>query len=523
MPQALHCPVARFVIPFVCGVACGLAVSRTPLAVTLGVAALFLCLVPAVLVPKRRWNRSPRLALIVFSLMVAASGYLRVVLPAPQSSLPWPPGEATWQGVVTATAESPRSRRVTLHLLPDAVVQATLKKDSLSSALAPGDALRFRAQIVVPANIDSLSRFDYAAWLRRHGVVGTAFVWDRWQRLSPAVADSLAARLPWTARMQLAASRWRQALSRRYAVAVPSDRDRAVLSALTLGDRQRLTRDIRTTYSNAGVAHLLALSGLHLGIIVTFLLLLLRPLGRTRPGRVSAYLLSLTVIWLFAYVTGLTLPTLRAATMFSLFCLFLLQNRQGNALNSLFLSAFLILGISPSQLLEVGFQLSFLSVLAILLVLPLRRHYAGLCRPLVWLADLLLMSCAAQVATAPLVAHCFGTLPVYFLVSNVVAVPCAYMLLGGALVFFVLSPVPAVQGFCGDGLAFLSGALNGWLEWVSSWPFGVVNWQPGPVETAMCYGLAVVLWWHYRQPDWRKLALCIVLAGGWAVSGILSL
>ena len=296
-----------------------------------------------------------------------------------------------------------------------------------------------------------------------------------------------------------------------------------MLSALTLGDRQRLTRDIRTTYSNAGVAHLLALSGLHLGIIVTFLLLLLRPLGRTRPGRVSVYLLSLTVIWLFAYVTGLTLPTLRAATMFSLFCLFLLQNRQGNALNSLFLSAFLILVISPSQLLEVGFQLSFLSVLAILLVWPLRRHYAGLCRPLVWLADLLLMSCAAQVATAPLVAHCFGTLPVYFLVSNVVAVPCAYMLLGGALVFFVLSPVPAVQGFCGDGLAFLSGALNGWLEWVSSWPFGVVNWQPGPVETAMCYGLAVVLWWHYRQPDWRKLALCIVLAGGWAVSGILSL
>ena len=197
--------------------------------------------------------------------MVAASGYLRVVLPAPQSSLPWPPGEATWQGVVTATAESPRSRRVTLHLLPDAVVQATLKKDSLSSALAPGDALRFRAQIVAPANIDSLSRFDYAAWLRRHGVVGTAFVWDRWQRLSPAVADSLAARLPWTARMQLAASRWRHALSRRYAAAVPSDRDRAVLSALTLGDRQRLTRDIRTTYSNAGVAHLLALSGLHLG------------------------------------------------------------------------------------------------------------------------------------------------------------------------------------------------------------------------------------------------------------------
>ena len=130
------------------------------------------------------------------------------------------------------------------------------------------------------------------------------------------------------------------------------------------------------------------------------------------------------------------------------------------------------------------------------------------------------MSGAGQ---AVLIALMMVMVPVYFLVSNVVAVPCAYMLLGGALVFFVLSPVPAVQGFCGDGLAFLSGALNGWLEWVSSWPFGVVNWQPGPVETAMCYGLAVVLWWHYRQPDWRKLALCIVLAGGWAVSGILSL
>lgn len=516
-----HSPAARFVIPFVAGVAGGLAVGRFPYAVALGVTALFVLLLLGFVVPKRTWQRVPRLTVVVFLLMAAVSGFVRVVVLSPVEEPCWPRQESVWQGVVMSRTETPRSRRLLLRLPPRTNVLVTLRPDSAAAALRPGDAIRFSARVLPPENNDSLSRSGYAAYVRRHGILGTAFVWHRWHRLPTPLADSLAAVLPWTARLQLKAARWRHRLALRYAPVVSDPRDLAVLSAMTLGEKSRLTRDMRTSYSDAGVAHLLALSGLHLGILVTLLLLLLRPLSASRGGRVAARLLTLLFIWLFALLTGFSLPTVRAAAMYSLFCLFFLQGRDGNALNSLFVTAFLVLLVSPFQLLDVGFQLSFLSVLSILLFLPLRRCYAGLCWPLVMLLDVVGVSCAAQLGTFPVVAYHFSTFPVYFLVANVVAVPCAYVLLGGALLFFACAPFPAVQALVGRGLSVVTHGMNGWLDWVSGLPHAVLPWCPTLWQTGVCYAVMLGVVWHCRGRSWRTVAVVIVLSGVLAVSVVL--
>jgi len=252
--------------------------------------------------------------------------------------------------------------------------------------------------------------------------------------------------------------------------AVPVSEERyAVLAAMTLGDKSALTKELRETYSVTGASHVLALSGLHLGII--YFLLFQLTLGR-RHFWFSQVIIILS-IWAFAFLTGLSTSIVRSATMISIYALFSVAGRHRSPVNLLCFTAIIMLLINPASLYDIGFQLSFSAVLAILLLMPLfesflPENYFIACPVQRYIYNMVGMSIAAQIGVAPLIAYHFGRFSTYFLLTNFVVLPAATIILYGALLvvlFPVFSPV----------LLWIVGILNKALGWISQMPCASID------------------------------------------------
>ncbi len=211
-----------------------------------------------------------------------------------------------------------------------------------------------------------------------------------------------------------------------------------LLRAVCLGDRSRLTQELREAYAGAGGMHLLAVSGLHVGLIWWVLQHLFSVLVRMTRSELSRVVPTLVLLWYYAYLTGMTSSVTRSVTMFTLFTVARLIHHRTHPVQTIMVAAFLMTVVMPGRLREVGFQLSYSAVLGIVTLYPLfRRLPAGRIRNrfLRWIRDATAVSLAAQVATAPLVIFYFRQYPAYALLTNLIAIP----LMGGLIALFVLS------------------------------------------------------------------------------------
>lgn len=198
----------------------------------------------------------------------------------------------------------------------------------------------------------------------------------------------------------------------------------AFLKAFYLGKRGEIPDEIKADYKNSGVIHILALSGLHVGILLKILEFLLYPLARTKQGRKIRSLLIIMILWSFAFVTGLSPSIVRAVTMFSCFALASGLNRPSNSINTLSISAFLLLFLNPNYVYDVGFQLSYSAVLGILIVTPiLNRLWSPKHVLIKSIATLLKVSAAAQLGILPLGLFYFHQFPGLFFLANLLVVP----------------------------------------------------------------------------------------------------
>ncbi|MBQ9667498.1 MAG: ComEC/Rec2 family competence protein [Prevotella sp.] len=261
----------------------------------------------------------------------------------------------------------------------------------------------------------------------------------------------------------------REVLLSRYRAQTDDEAAYAVLAAMTLGDKSALTPDLRETYSVTGASHILALSGLHLGII--YLLLTMLMLGRR--GYVLSQAVVILGIWAFALLTGLSTSVTRAATMLSVYSVFSVGDRGRAPLNVLSFTAIVLLLFNARALFDVGFQMSFLSVLSILLFVPLFERLVPMeflmrHRLIRWLYSLSAVSVAAQLGVGPLIAFYFHRFSTYFLLSNFVVIPMATLILYGALLTFLLPPA-------GHVLVWLVGVLNRALGWLSALPYASID------------------------------------------------
>lgn len=199
----------------------------------------------------------------------------------------------------------------------------------------------------------------------------------------------------------------------------------ALMSALLWGYRDDIPEDIRTDFSTAGLSHILAVSGLHTGIIAFLLWFLLYPLRYTRLRKLQ-HILTITVLWIYAFITGLSPSVTRACLMATFIGVAHIIDRRNTSLNALCGSAVIILLLSPMQLFDVGFQLSYTAVAGIILFSPYCDLSSYLDKPhesVRYVSGLIAASIAAQVTTAPLAAYYFHYIPMWGLLSNLIFVP----------------------------------------------------------------------------------------------------
>ena len=238
----------------------------------------------------------------------------------------------------------------------------------------------------------------------------------------------------------------------------------AVVAAMTLGDKSQLTKELRDTYAVSGASHILALSGLHLGIIYTLLSLLLS----RRRWQVISQVVIIVCIWLFVFLVGMSASVVRSAVMITVYALLSLGHRDKMSVNTLAFAAIVMLLFNPKSLFDVGFQLSFMAVLAILLFYPLfesvwSQQFLFGHRLFRWLWTTLAVSCAAQIGVAPLIAYYFGRFSCYFLLTNLVVVPAATLILYLSLLVLLIPSLAYL-------LIYIVDALNQLLLWITMLP-----------------------------------------------------
>jgi len=376
-----------------------------------------------------------------------------------------------------------RGKRVMVSLLKDTV-------DCHYRALSVNTGFVFSSRLEPLLNYPG-SRFDYASYLKRGGVSATAFVYYRdWYSASIDMSG-----ISLFQRARLAFLRYRHSLLSAYRHFGLDGQTFAVIAAMTLGYKSELSADIRNVYSITGVSHVLALSGMHLGIIYMFLSML--TLSR-RPSLLREILLVIAV-WSYVFLAGMPLSLIRAATMITVYSIMSLSGRGRMSLNVLAFTALLMLFINPLSIYDAGFQLSFVSVAGILIlcprisgVLPAEFRLSHPVVAGVW--NLFVVSFVAQLATAPLVAYYFGRLPLVSLLANIVAVPALTFILYASILMMVFISFPSVCGFFALILSFVTSTLNTILSFLSSLPFASVSGiELNEVQVCAAYVMIVSL------------------------------
>lgn len=278
----------------------------------------------------------------------------------------------------------------------------------------------------------------------------------------------------------------------------------AVVAAMALGDKSALTHELRDTYSVSGASHVLALSGLHLGIIYCMLWLLL---PHRRWPAVSQTII-LIVMWLYVLLVGMPVSVVRSAVMLTVYGLLSISHRNKMSVNALAFTAIVMLMWNPEWLFDIGFQLSFMAVLAILLFVPVfedvfSAKYLQEHRLVRYVWGLVAVSVSAQIGVAPLLAYYFGRLSTYFLLTNFIVLPAAYIILGFSLIVLLFPSLAYI-------LLYIVDTLNAVLFRITAIPGSSIDgFHPNVLQVVLAY---VIIFCTYLLIERIKPAL------GWRTS-----
>ena len=471
-------PLLRLVVSYLLGIVVADRVFPfvgAPLSLTLGLcASLLVAMASIYAVQRRAFQYAFGVVAVVFFFLLGAMGYS---LSCRQISCDWPADEHLYEATVM---EVPRTRAhsclavMQVRSVDEASeassaphkVFAYLRPTDAASSLLPGDAVCFRGKVNQPQAFDS--DFDYPRYLFLRGVSGVVHLNEhQWQRVGEC-APSLRYRM----------LRLRHQLYTTYMTSTFDADALGVMAAVALGDKRALSTDTRAIYADAGASHMLALSGLHVGIIYGFLAFAMHRVLRRRM-RLMCDILILGVLWLFALLVGMPPSVLRAVVMCTLYTIGQWISRDSAPLHVLSLAAMGMLVVHPLYLFDVSFQLSFMAMVGILAVVPpLERllRSATLCSIVAYPISVVCMSLAAQVGTLPLVLYYFGTFPTYFLLTNLIAVPALTLVLLLTLLWWVMALAHvSLSVYLGELLQFLVHGVNHVLACITRWPHATLH------------------------------------------------
>ena len=305
----------------------------------------------------------------------------------------------------------------------------------------------------------------------------------------------------------------------------------SVLEALTLGYKADLDEETVTAFQKSGSMHILAVSGLHTGIILLIINVLLKFLDCSKKGKYFKFLITVFLLWLFAAITGFSPSVCRSALMFSLAALAQALNRASSIYTTLAFSAFVLLVFEPMLLFNIGFLLSYFAVLSIVAVVPILEDIFYFERNFVkdgfWVVvwkksanyfiGILLVSLAAQIGTAVLSISTFHQFPMYFMLTNLIVIPVAFLIMVSAVLLLLTGGFSYIAAV----LNFLLKLLINSVTWIENLPGSCVEEIFMPKTSAVLLYIAVfffVLFLIYKKVRSLKISLltvltCVVFSG----------
>ncbi|HIP27306.1 MAG TPA: ComEC family competence protein [Flavobacteriaceae bacterium] len=286
----------------------------------------------------------------------------------------------------------------------------------------------------------------------------------------------------------------------------------AIINAIILGQRQKVSKGLMQSYAEAGAIHILAVSGLHIGILLLILSFILKPIESIKKGKTIKVILIILFLWLYAFLAGLSPSVIRAVTMFTAISIGAYSNKKTSTIQSLFISMFVLLLINPLYLFSVGFQLSYLAVFSIVYFYPLFIQFYN---PEFWLFkkmwQLFAVSVSAQLGILPLSLYYFHQFPGLFFISSMVIIPFLGIILGFGILIIILAladilPLPLAHLF-----SWIINQMNVFIEFIAkqeSFLFKNIPFTIWMLFTT--YFIIFYLFWLWKKPSVNKIKIVLI-------------
>ncbi|MDO6676187.1 ComEC/Rec2 family competence protein [Tenacibaculum sp. 1_MG-2023] len=359
-----------------------------------------------------------------------------------------------------------------------------IQKDSLSPILKVGNRIFIKTpfkELIPPLNPH---QFNYKQYLAKQYVYHQVFIDDhQFKKLENSKLSLINLSAHIRGKIQASLKKYHF-----------TNDEFAVINALLLGQRQEISKELLESYTNAGAIHILAISGLHIGILLWLLSYLFKPLEKLPYGTIIKTVCLIFLLWSFAFIAGLSASVVRAVTMFTFVAFGLSFKRKKVIEFSLISSMLFLLLIKPMFLFDVGFQLSYLAVFGIVWVQPLLYN---LWTPKLRFLDkgwqLFTVSVAAQIGILPVSLYYFHQFPGLFILSNLIIIPFLSAILFGGIVIILLATFSILPQFMADIYGFIISLMNYFVNWVSHQEVFLLKEIPMSLTTMVAWYIFIIL------------------------------
>ena len=340
------------------------------------------------------------------------------------------------------------------------------KKDSSVKDLAYGSQIMINKHLQEIKNSGNPGGFDYKQYSLFQGITHQVYLKENEFKVLPTVNKTLIRQFINSIRAEVLHI---------LRTNIKGDKELGLAEALLIGYKNDLDKSLVQSYSNTGVVHVIAISGLHLGLIYWLLTCIFKPLQKKQIRWLRPVFI-LTGLWLFTLLAGAQPSVLRSAFMFSCIVIGDSFQRRSAIYNSLAFSAFLLLCLNPFWLWDVGFQLSYAAVLSIVIFMQPIYHWFFIKNKILdFIWKLNSVTIAAQILTFPVSVYHFHQFPVSFLLTNFVAVPLSSFILLSEILLCVISPIGSLAAFIGRSISRLIWLMNTYIEQIEKLPFSLWN------------------------------------------------
>lgn len=456
--------------------------------------------IPARLQYKLRWMFGASLLILLFAVGATRTHETKPSL--------WNPKTGGTPYVIGEIEGVPQKKRATygvsLHLFgegipPHAKAMAYIARDSASDTLRSGDILLFPTRLTLRREENT----SYTDYLHRSGYSGSFYLpQEEWRKAGRNPRMTLRHRAE-NARL------WAE---RKYSSCGLQGEEFAIACALTLGDKSHLDKELKESYAATGASHVLAVSGLHVGIIYLVIITLLNTLLKGNRFKQTRIILALSALWFYAFIAGLSPSVVRASVMFSLVSIGEMLGRRSLTINTVFASAFIMLLYEPRYLVDVGFQLSYTAVLSILLFhekIYKSLQFRFFLLDKAW--SLTAVSIAAQLGTLPVMLYHFHRFSNLFWLSGLIVIPAATLLIYGCALLLITSPLPLISAKVGKLLSLLIEGMNTVIRWIEKIPLSnVESISFNGADVILLYALFASLLAVIQARSFRRI--CIMLS-----------